>query len=236
MYEALLGQHPGADKLLIWLGTSLDDGSQAILRRFLEGGGRLLMASRLFSAPFAEGIDTFMAAVFYTEIDFRGNATPLYAEGLLAGTTGGLQVDHAVLHLGPEAVPLLRDEEGEVAGLYVKEGPHRAIYLPFDLKNISREPISALLAATLPLLHGTVDQQARLLLRPGDLPALLALRPFSPQAVVVNAGAGQSEAFRLGYQIRFVLEDVDGDGDVDLLVANVQGGSRLYRNPAAQNH
>ncbi len=195
LYEALLGQHRGADKLVLWLGMHLDQGSQAAFRRFLARGGRLLIASRS-----AKQISGLLADLFHTEIDFRGNDTSLQAAGLLTGTAVALTVNHAVLRPGLEAVPLLRDETGEVAGLYVEEEAHRAIYLPFDMGRITRASIRTLLAATLPLLH-RAEGRVRLLLEPADFSPLRALRPFAPQAVVVNAGGGGSEAFQVGYQI-----------------------------------
>ncbi len=193
VYEALLGQYQGADQLVLWLGTHLDRGSQAAFRRFLAGGGRLLIASR-----FPLRIGPFLGELFHTEIYLRGNSTPLQGEGLLTGAAADLTVNHAVLRPRPEAVPLLRDATGEVAGLYVEEEVHRAIYLPFDMRHITRESIRALLAAALPLLH---QDEGRLLLLRADLPPLRVWRPFVPQAVVVNVGPKGSEAFQVSYQI-----------------------------------
>ena len=92
---------------------------------------------------------------------------------------------------------------GEIAGLELEEGNHRAVYLSFDLKNI--DPLAArrgVLQAAFAFLgmQSAIPLQVEIqqVLAPGPV---VALGPQVPRVVVANTGGQTSSRFRVGYQV-----------------------------------
>jgi M6 family metalloprotease-like protein len=181
-YEALLAK----PRVVLWLGQTLGRDSQEVFLRFLERGGRLLMASSQLPASGGGG-EFLRAAAHVAGVGSRVDGQVRFAE--LAGDAATpFPLSYFPLELEAPAVPLLLGEAGQTAG--VGAGDQRAIYLPFDLQRLTTA-LPGLLGKVLDLLlrppearlwagAGT-GQEYRLTVRP---PAALPVRLRAPEEVI----------------------------------------------------
>ncbi len=132
LYPALFDLLEPQDGLVVWLGERLDKEGQGHMRRYLEGGGRLLLASDQFHL--SEEVEPFLRHVLQTQ-------------GVTGPTTGTIRsfnlsnpVSFALRHyrLNPlfPAETVLLNGHNETAGLRLDEGRYRVVYLPFRLSSV----------------------------------------------------------------------------------------------------
>ena len=150
-FDHLFKLYLGEDKLVIWLGDTMDPSVQGAIRRFLERGGRLFLAS-------------FQLPSWYEMIPVAARnpstQTEISSTGVLAGAELAFHAPHHPLDITAPAVPVLFDEDHRVSGLRLDTDTYRLVYLPFDLKEMDKGPARQLLEATLPLVLPQVASQA----------------------------------------------------------------------------
>lgn len=183
--------------IVVWLGNSMDQKTQATFRNYLEGGGNLLAASFNFSK--SPGIG-----------DFLGELLHVTAVGEIAKTALHFQPDgrgaplmppvHRVLEVGGAAEPVLFGEGGQVAGVRVAD-IYKAVYLPFDLKDLDGEAQHVLLENQLAFLQSEKAARLKLLLGAEPQRQIMRLQAWIPQVTVANGGNGDSQPFRIAYQV-----------------------------------
>ncbi len=157
LYQNLLGRYLAKAQVAAWLGTTMDPEEQAALRLFLGRGGRLLMASTgLGTSAEAKGFvqDLVRVSSVSSAATSGSRANQLVrSAGALEGAAMEFRVPHSVVALSAPALPVLRDANGEVAGLRVDTGTYRLVYLPFELTRIDREQSAGLVGPLLGFLH-----------------------------------------------------------------------------------
>jgi len=126
LFQSLMEHYMGEGSLLIWLGSTVDEDTQKVFRRFLEHGGRLLLvSSKSYRSPFME--EMLYARV--VGLRTSGPIRSLYCNPPLQWDVSCWQ-----LELVSPAEPVLLDEEHQPAGLRIDTGTYRVVYLPLDLE------------------------------------------------------------------------------------------------------
>ena len=197
LQESFLDHFKDEGDIVVWLGNSMDQNTQAIFRNYLEGGGNLLAASLNFSK--SPGIG-----------DFLGELLHVPAVGEIAKTALHFQPDgrgaplmppvHRVLEVGGAAEPVLFGEGGQIAGVRVAD-VYKVVYLPFDLKDLDGEAQRVLLESQLAFLQPEKAARLKLLLGAEPQRQIMRLQAWSPQVTVANGGNGDSPPFRIAYQV-----------------------------------
>ncbi|NKB67193.1 MAG: T9SS type A sorting domain-containing protein [Candidatus Latescibacteria bacterium] len=149
-YQAIFNHFKGPDKAVLWLGDINNGGSRDALQTFLATGGRLYLA--------APRLHTSLNNIPFLNNWLHTQRAPTQAWSPLQLIDGGTPVilaediRHTPLHIRPPAVPLLLDDLGTSAGLWVDAGDNRLIYLALDLAALQPETLQLLIQSTLPLL------------------------------------------------------------------------------------
>jgi hypothetical protein len=200
LYEALL-DHYLEDGVVIWLGGSLSDSAQAAFRRFLEGGGRLLMSSINFRyAPRSKAFLHDMLHVEDISLGFPVRGRQFFNPNWPAYRT--IRLDFASITPGRSVEVILQDEDGRGAGVQVATDLYRAVYLSFELKDLDSPVRRELLESNLAFLQQAVVQQVQLQLKPQLKPgSVVMLGPLSPKVTISNSGKGLTQELYVGYQV-----------------------------------
>ena len=196
----LLNRYLAEGHVVVWLGGRMDASTQTAFRHFLQQGGRLLLSSvRMRVVP---GIEAFFADMLHMSTPQKTTATKVrFVEGVSPDPID-LFTYHAVVELWPPAQPLLVDANGYTAGLRLDTDGYKVVYLPFSLANIEAQDLRRLLDTALNYLYSAPVARAELQVEGlVQLEDQVNLDPLIPRVVVVNAGKGDSEAFRLQYQV-----------------------------------
>jgi len=189
--------------IVVWGSDHVLEGETAILREYLEGGGRLMLASEWL--PDSErGAEFLRDMLGITEIGkgynfLSFNVGPPENPVTVRIRTRSLGVD-------PSAQAFLRDSKDGISGVGKTTDTFRAIFLPMRLRNFrSRtstppEPLSDLLESGLryliPELDGLVEVASV------RVPAPYAsIGTLSLEVVVANHTSSPTAPFRVGFQI-----------------------------------
>ena len=184
-YRILLDHYLGEERLVIWLGHRMDQGTLEVFRHFLARGGRLFMASLDFSH--APGAGVFLNDVFHVSGEPAWRSSGLRSAGLLPGLELKFFSTHAPFsRISSPSRPVLLNDENQAAGLRLDTGRFRAVYLPFDLRGSALAASPPLLAAMVSFL---LDQSTAMLEAEGAAPIAFELQPnypnpFNPGTVI----------------------------------------------------
>jgi enediyne biosynthesis protein E4 len=151
--DALLTSFLDDDKLVVWLGETMDRATQEAFQRFLKMGGRLFLISRRL--PYSNDIDAFLHDEIHAAVSTQarpGAEARIRSTDILSGAPLDFSVSRTPLQVTAPAMPLLLDEHNQVAGLRLDTGTYQLIYLPFELQLMDRSSIRQVLRAALPLL------------------------------------------------------------------------------------
>jgi hypothetical protein len=126
----LLQEGVTEDGVVLWLSEQVREGEIAALRTYLEGGGRLLLAS-------ADLGENNTSADFVRDILGVGTmGGKKYKEFTLGGEDKPLRIHYPDLTLTELARPMLRDVDGLIAGAQVDTNGYRAVFLPFEIWDV----------------------------------------------------------------------------------------------------
>ncbi|NKB66960.1 MAG: T9SS type A sorting domain-containing protein [Candidatus Latescibacteria bacterium] len=199
LFAPLLNRYLAEGHVVVWLGGLMDAAGQEAFRRFLQQGGKLLLAS--VELRLSAGIDAFFQDMLYMNKPARTAAARMrFVEGFDA-TAIDLFAYYGVLDIWPPARPLLLDTGDRITGAYIDAG-YKAVYLPFSLNNLQTQDRQRLLDGALRYLYSAPVARANLqvegLQHSGDL---VRLEPLRSRIVVVNAGNQVSGPFGVRYQV-----------------------------------
>jgi len=159
-YEPLLERYADPGKLVIWLGRKMDREVQAAFQRFLEGGGRLFLASA--ELPASPHIGAFLRDMLHVQAVSGTWTVPLYGPYTAAGDSIRPEVHYQSLELVEPAAPALLDGESRTAGLRVDTGTYRLVYLPFELHRVDAFWYKPIVRSLLVFLRQETVEEARL--------------------------------------------------------------------------
>ena len=196
IYRTLLPHYARPDRMVLWLGSGLDEMAQAAFRDLLEGGGRVLFAS--YSLSWRLRNSDFMREVLHAE--------PKYSVGKTTHHTirsVGLEeeLEFNTLHYPhkaiPPARPILRNSLDRDAGLYVDDGTSRVVYLPFRLNSQISDQIRPLLRGGMRFLSETAEEFVTAVeMEPQSVPVAPSLsnypNPFNAATNIVYSLARES--------------------------------------------
>ena len=178
---ALLPYFAGPGQGVIWLAPSLSPAAQAGLRAFMDGGGRLLLAS--LTLPRAPGNQAF--ARTYLGID-AGEIEQVGVAWTQRGASGEWLWVRRIGAVNESDTHLVTDLAGHVVGVRGTRGEGEITYLGFDLAHLPASDRRAMLNEFVPGLRGTADGGAPQL-RWADLPpSVVTTGPFTSRLVVVG--------------------------------------------------
>jgi hypothetical protein len=132
IYETVLERHLEKGRLVIWIGEKISLEVQAVFERFMRGGGNFLVISRQLALVRKQ--DEFHQDIFHIENSRQAKRQKIRALGPEQDFT--FNVAHVFLELLTPALPVLFDEQDEVAGLRVDTGVYRLVYYPFKLREV----------------------------------------------------------------------------------------------------
>ena len=177
-YEALLPHYAGGAQArppILWLGGDLNRRAAMALETFLLRGGRLLAISR----KFAQGVVSYMPEMPYIE-----SVSPMRASGVRAlgiDAMPGFTASHMAMQLRAPAVPMFRNEGGELTGLLLDNGTSRLALVPFQPRVIPEESRLPLIQRMMAFLDGATTEAAL------ELPGEPSAYSVSAQAEVPTA-------------------------------------------------
>ena len=200
----LLGETVTDDGLVLWLSEQVREGEIKALRRYVERGGRLLLAC-------GDMGDNQVSNDFLRDI-LGVSAVGLrrFKEFTIGSEEKPLRIHYHDLVLTKRARPLLRDTEGTVAGARVAADGYRAVFYPFDIWAVgmgakaaaARAGRARVLERALTFLNDDGDAGETLRIATILAPSgVIRAGQLRPRIVVSNDDDFPSDPFRVGYRI-----------------------------------
>ena len=211
--EALLTNYLYQGKMVMWMGRMLMEGAQEAVRRYLDSGGRMLVASA--DVRYSPGGQSLLRDWFGVEAITMGFPKRGQAFFASADPTRQLAADVNFAPMAPTQLGnvALTEYEHGVAGIRV-DHRYRSVIFSFDMNHINSEARRGLLTEQVAfLMSGDTTRTATEFTEAEHVPNNLfvhsgpsiagpvAVGSVAPVITIRNNGRRQTRPFRAGYEI-----------------------------------